>query len=422
MRSRGSIRPHHGAYQVRVTAGTDPVTGDRVVLVDTAATMRDAEKVRTKLLAEADSLRASRTKASLGYLLDRWLPQHEIEKSTRATYESLIRNHIRPALATLPLSRLSQHSAEILESFYADLRRCRARCDGRPFVEHYGTAAHDCGETGCRPHICQPLAASSVRQIHAVLSGAFSAAVRWGWMPFNPAETVRQPAKRRPQPQPPTPAEAARIIEAATAQSAEWGLYLWLAIVTGARRGELCALRWQHVEFGTGMISIRRNYVGGSEKDTKSHQMRRVSVDEATLALLRAHRNECEKTLSQLDGAVGESDFVFSATPDRSRPRDPSSMTRRYKRAATTLGIDTHLHALRHYSATELLAAGVDLRTVAGRLGHGDGTTTLRHYAAWVNTADQRAASILSSRLAGPRKSSGDDTTTIDRAEPPPTP
>jgi integrase len=52
----------------------------------------------------------------------------------------------------------------------------------------------------------------------------------------------------------------------------------------------------------------------------------------------------------------------------------------------------TRLHALRHYSATELLAAGVDLRTVAGRLGHGDGTTTLRTYAAWVAEADRRAA------------------------------
>jgi integrase len=55
---------------------------------------------------------------------------------------------------------------------------------------------------------------------------------------------------------------------------------------------------------------------------------------------------------------------------------------------AADLGIDTHLHALRHYSATELLAGGVDLRTVAGRLGHGGGgATTLKVYAAWVGVA-----------------------------------
>jgi site-specific recombinase XerD len=64
------------------------------------------------------------------------------------------------------------------------------------------------------------------------------------------------------------------------------------------------------------------------------------------------------------------------------------------------LGIASHLHALRHYSATELLSAGVDLRTVAGRLGHGGGgATTLRVYTAFVNESDRKAADILSGQL-----------------------
>jgi integrase len=67
---------------------------------------------------------------------------------------------------------------------------------------------------------------------------------------------------------------------------------------------------------------------------------------------------------------------------------------------AARLGIKTHLHALRHYSATELLTAGVDLRTVAGRLGHGGGgATTFKVYAAWVAAADRKAAEILASRM-----------------------
>ena len=72
------------------------------------------------------------------------------------------------------------------------------------------------------------------------------------------------------------------------------------------------------------------------------------------------------------------------------------------------LGIRTHLHAIRHYSATELLASGVDLRTVAGRLGHGSGgATTLRVYAAWVARADQAASELLVGRLPLPPAGSG---------------
>ena len=88
----------------------------------------------------------------------------------------------------------------------------------------------------------------------------------------------------------------------------------------------------------------------------------------------------------------------------RDRPCNPSGVTHRYARMCAKIGIDSHLHALRHYSATELLTAGVDLRTVAGRLGHaGGGATTLRVYAAWVGESDRRAAEILGGRLRRPK-------------------
>jgi DNA-binding transcriptional regulator YhcF (GntR family) len=67
---------------------------------------------------------------------------------------------------------------------------------------------------------------------------------------------------------------------------------------------------------------------------------------------------------------------------------------------AERLGIETTLKNLRHYSATELISAGVDVRTVAGRLGHGGGgATTLRVYTAWSSEADQRAAATVSGRM-----------------------
>jgi len=79
-------------------------------------------------------------------------------------------------------------------------------------------------------------------------------------------------------------------------------------------------------------------------------------------------------------------------------------MTHRYERYAARVGISSSLKELRHYSATQLLSNGVDLRTVAGRLGHAEGSTTLRFYAQFARPADQHAASVLSGQLDELRK------------------
>ena len=84
------------------------------------------------------------------------------------------------------------------------------------------------------------------------------------------------------------------------------------------------------------------------------------------------------------------------------------------------LGINTHLHALRHYAATELVTSGVDVRTVAGRLGHGGGgTTTLRVYAAWSAESDKRAADLLAARMTPPIRRTDNDRDSTAVSEPP---
>ena len=98
-RSRGSIRRRARCFEVRVSAGQDPSSGERIVLVDSVAiegqgeraeraAYREAEKRRTKLLSDADELKVARTKATVGALLERWMQQHEIDPTTRMTYES----------------------------------------------------------------------------------------------------------------------------------------------------------------------------------------------------------------------------------------------------------------------------------------------------------------------------------------------
>ena len=96
--------------------------------------------------------------------------------------------------------------------------------------------------------------------------------------------------------------------------------------------------------------------------------------------------------------------FVFSNHPDGSQPYAPRAINQRYRKLALKLKLrSTRLHSLRHYSATELVAAGVDIRTVAGRLGHGSGgATTLQVYAAWVDEVDHRAARTMAAIVPKP--------------------
>jgi integrase len=179
-------------------------------------------------------------------------------------------------------------------------------------------------------------------------------------------------------------------------------MLVWLTMVTGARRGELCGLRWSHVDLQNGVLIRRAIAQHGAErfeKDTKTHQQRRVALDPETVKALAEHLERCQARCEAVGVPLARDAFVFSLAPDSSRPLVPSSLSQRYSRLAKRLGIETHLHCLRHYSATELIAAGVDVRTVAGRLGHsGGGVTTLRVYAAWLAEADQRASARLAQR------------------------
>jgi integrase len=294
----------------------------------------------------------------------------------------------------------------MLESFYAELRRCRVRCDGRPFIEHKAGGEHDCQAAKCKPHTCTPMAASTVRQIHAIISGALNAAVRWDWISTNPTKTAQRPKQKPPQPDPPSPAMAARLVEAAFEMDDDWGTLVWLVMTTGIRRGEVCALRWSRVDLDEGVVEIRSSYTlrrgVGKEKDTKTHQMRRIALDTETIVLLREHKDRCRGRMAELGIEFTDDMYVFSGVHDFDprKPYSPHAVSSRYKDMAERLGIETHIHALRHYSATKLLTAGVDLRTVAGRLGHGGGgATTLRVYAAWVAASDRKAAEILGSQM-----------------------
>jgi integrase len=423
-RPRGSIdRLPSGRLRVRVYAGFDPVTEQQRYLTEVieqgpkAEAM--AEKARTKLLSQVDERRHPRTGATLTQLLERHLSMLSIGPSTMRGYRTYIERHIAPLIGGIKVGDLD---ADVLDSFYAELRRCQDHCRGRRRgLDHRTRATHRCDEhegapcsppdpncsaclRRCPPHQCRPLSDSTIRQIHYVLSGAYKRAVRWRWTAVSPIAQTEPPPTSRPDPRPPSVEEAARIINEAW-RDPDWGALVWLAVTTGARRGELCALRWSSVDLDRSVLTLRTSVAKDERgrwylKDTKTHQQRRIALDPETVSVLAELRSRSEARVGALRITLDSEAFVFSLAPDHNAHLLPSSVTQRYSKLASRLGIETHLHALRHYSATELIAAGVDVRTVAGRLGHsGGGTTTLRVYSAWRDEADQRAATNLGLRM-----------------------
>ncbi|RTL61866.1 MAG: GntR family transcriptional regulator [Pseudonocardiaceae bacterium] len=404
-RQQGSIDElPSGALRVRVYGGVDPITKRRHNLIEVVPpgpkVWDRAEEVRLRFVAEVKQRRSPRTSATVNQLLDRYLDQHQGGKRTVTGYREYVDKHVRPFIGDRKVGSID---ADVLDSLYAELRRCREHCTTRRGTDHRTLRPHECDDR-CRPHECRPLGNATIRKIHYVLSGAYKKAIRWRWVATSPMDQAELPALPAPDPQPPTPDEAARLIAEAGRVDADWGTFVWLTMVTGARRGELCALRWRHIDLERSVVTVRRAIAQDGneveEKDTKTHQRRHVTIDPGTVEALTKHRQRFVERADALDLTISPDSFVFSLVPDGSTSLRPSSVTQRYGRMARRIGIDTHLHNLRHYSATELIAAGVDVRTVAGRLGHGGGgTTTLRVYAAWVAEADQRAAQGLADRL-----------------------
>jgi integrase len=411
-----------GSFRVHVYAGTDPVTGKPRRLKRTVKTEARAVQELARLLETVDAGRSPDDSATLGLALDRYLEVADLGISTRLTHESYIRRIIRPVLGDVRIRKLGPDS---LDALYAHLRCCSRLCGRLPETEHYTAGQHACNERcgplrdhrtvrphgcdeRCRPHQCTPLAPGSIVKVHAIISAALSLAVRYEWIDRNPAERATLPRLRKHQPDPPSPREAARLLNEVWQQDEDFGLYLWAAMTTGARRGELLALRENRFDFEAQEVGFARNYLVKQgqriEKETKTGEVRRVSLDPLTCELFAERFRSRRAVLAAVGVEVPRDAFVFSPDPAGAQPWNPDTMTHRYERYAARVGITSSLKELRHYSATQLLSNGVDLRTVAGRLGHAQGSTTLRFYAQFARPADQHAASVLSLQLAGLRK------------------
>jgi integrase len=250
----------------------------------------------------------------------------------------------------------------------------------------------------------------TIRNYHAIISSALHQAVRWEWVRENVADKAKPPRVSQQRVRPPSVEAVRAVVEAADERDPRLAPLLMLAALTGMRRGELCALRWNDADLELGILEVSRSVVvvpgGLAEKSTKTDRPRRVALDEVGIAVLAAHRARVDEWAREAEAVVPEDAYIFSPYIDGSKPFRPDNVTGFFVRVRDSLGMkDVRLHDLRHFTATQLIGAGVDVRTVAGRLGHSDPSLTLRVYSHVIEERDRAAASVIGRVLSAPRPS-----------------
>jgi integrase len=385
---KGFMRQRGDAWELRVYLGQDPVTGkQRYASRTVRGGKREAQRTLNAMVNDAAKGLSVRTNATVGELMEAWFAHASGDFSPKTVKETrgFIDRNLLPTIGTVPLSKLK---ASDLDGLY---RRLLA------------TGAVGAGG----------LAPATVRRIHGILRRALAQGVKWGWLGVNPAAATTPPRVPTSQIAPPSGPELARVLRRASETSPELACFLVLAAATGARRSELVALRWRSVDLSDGVVRIERGVVMGPsglvEKDTKTHAARRVALDDGTVQVVATHRAQMAARAAMCRTVLSDDAFVFSNAGDCSEPWFPDSVTRGFKRLCVAEGLpEARLHDLRHFVASQLLSAGIDVRTVAGRLGHRNAATTLNVYAHFLEQADRSAAAVIGRVIAPEPDSAGE--------------
>lgn len=367
-----------GCWELRVDGGTDPVTHKRRQISRTFhGGQRGAVDALRALVTEAHAGRHRGTEATFGELLEAWYGQavDSWSPTTSERVRSLIDRHLGPALGDVALSKLG---ASQLDALYRKLR-------------------------------AEGLAPATVRKVHNVAHRSLNQALRWEWLAANPAAAASPPAVHEPEIRPPSSELALEFVALAETTNPELATFLRISAATGARRGEVCALR--HSDFdGTSLLFARAAVRDNGRtviKGTKTNRERRIALDPLTASMLTSQAALQKDRARTKDLKLGADPYFFADVTGE-LPWSPNAVSSSFRRLRKTLGANgVRLHDMRHLHATELLAKGVPVKTVAGRLGHARASMTHDRYGHWVPASDRDAADIIGQVLAGPEHVDG---------------
>ena len=350
---------------------------DRQVRRTVKGSKRQAETELARFVAEVDDGNAPMSGTlTVGDYLDRWLGHvaASLQPGTIRSYRGRVAR-LKREIGTLRLSKLTAHR---IDQMYANLL-----------------------SSGMSP--------ATIKMHHAILSSALHQAVKWDLVAKAVTDNASPPRVARYRASAPAVEMVRSLAVAADQTNPVLSAAIMLAAVTGCRRGELCGLRWSDVDRGSRLLHVRRSiklHATSAEVvvgPTKTHQEREVSLDGVMIGVLDTHRSRAEIWAAEAQVHLEQEGYILTTDPTGRIPMNPNVLTRAFVRLADRVGVQCRFHDLRHFTATQLIAAGVDPSVVGGRLGHADASTTLRIYSHALAARDRAAAEVLGALMAHAR-------------------
>lgn len=372
---QGYIRKRgQGSYQITIDLPRGVDGERRQKFISIKGTKREAQAKLAELQHEINGgTYIDPKKLTLGGYLRQWLPQAStgLSGKTAERYAEIVEKHLIPALGGIEIAKLKPLH---IQAYYTE-----ALVSGR----------RD-GKGG--------LAARTIEYHHHVLHKALNDAVKWELMMRNPASVVQVPKADEFQGDPLTGEEVTRLLFAA--RGTAWYISVLLAVTTGMRRGEICALTWDNVDLLQGKLAVRQTLEATRQnglrfKEPKTAKSKRViDLLPMTVEALKQHRKQQDDLRYQLGGLYQDNNLI--CCKDDGQPYNPDSISHNFHRVIDRADLQQRrFHDLRHTHATLMLEIGIPPKVVQERLGHSSIVVTQDRYTHVLPTVQKDAATKL---------------------------
>lgn len=349
----GSIRQRpDGRWEGRITLGRDTATGKqlrRSVYADTQAEV-------VKLIQQIQNERENGTykepsKLTVGEWLDIWTNTYlnGVKPATKVSYESHIKNHLKPAFNAVLLQKLEAYQ---IQAFYNNL----------------------------------PLSPKTVRNIHGIFHAALEQAEELDYIKKNPTEKCKLPRWVKKDIQVLDDTAVGAFLQAI--EGSRYEAILFIDLLTGMRQSEILGLCWDAVDFKTGIITVKRQLLRERKKNatyyldnTKNDKTRKIKPATLVIEKLKAHKQE--QTEWQIRaGKAWDNKWNLVFTDEIGQHLVHLTVYRHFKKVMEDIGQpDLRFHDLRHSYAVASLRAGDDIKVLQQNMGHHSAAFTLDTYA-----------------------------------------